>query len=305
MKDAEYVGAITTAKLPILAAFCCYYPGTELEKNVRAASSVCEQVVIIDDGTPEDAHHVFDFVQSLPNVRLVLKKTNLGIANSFNIGFRQAVECSAPYYLTYDQDTVVAENQIRLLHESLLSLTARGIRAGVVGPGNISDESYFGSSLERLRRVPEIIQSAAIFRTDALLSIGGADESFVIDAVDTDVCLRLSSKRWGVYIDNNVFLEHAIGSGRHIRLFGRSIAVTNHSPLRRYYMTRNRLRTLVAHAPNNRLWALVYFRRFVVSSVLALFLETRRRQKFRAITLGAWDFLWNRKGKPTKELDIL
>ena len=86
--------------------------------------------------------------------------------------------------------------------------------------------------------------SAALYRRAMLEEIGLFDESFFLYCEDTDLGLRAQWAGWGCRYVPGAVVEH-----RYSHSAGRA------SPLKAYYVERNRLYTIVKNFPARMLWA--------------------------------------------------
>lgn len=278
--------------------FACYNPPAEVIERIVAVSNLVESVIVVDDGSQAPFLSLYKALGNYSNVAVVTKTANMGIAHSVNIGFVRAITAGARFVMTLDQDTIVTERLIESLNLAIDQLEhSEPNRWGVVGPGTVNGMRYQAIGAASLSKTHEIIQSAAVFNVSALDHIGLADESLVIDCVDTDLCLRLRRRGYDVYVDERIQMNHPIGSGNSIRLFGRRVSLTNHSASRRYYITRNRLVMFGRYGRSEKRWLLVSLRRLIVSTVLSLTVEQHRWDNFRATGRGIVDFLRGRSGK--------
>jgi rhamnosyltransferase len=78
---------------------------------------------------------------------------------------------------------------------------------------------------------------------------------------------------------------------------GRMLATTNHSPLRRYYIARNRVFLYRKYGRSVPGWMLQDLRSFVVEIAKILLLEQERWAKFRNIAQGTWHGLVGKMGQ--------
>jgi GT2 family glycosyltransferase len=85
--------------------------------------------------------------------------------------------------------------------------------------------------------------SAALYRRAMLEDIGLFDESFFLYCEDTDLGLRAQWAGWGCYYVPGAIVEH-----RYSHTAGRA------SPLKAYYVERNRLYTILKNFPARMLW---------------------------------------------------
>jgi len=87
-----------------------------------------------------------------------------------------------------------------------------------------------------------LLASGSLIRANALLSVGEMRESFFIDYVDTDWCLRAVSSGWRLLVSHQAVLTHRLGAAqRHDVNRFVSILTKNHSADRRFTIFRNRL----------------------------------------------------------------
>ena len=193
--------------------------------------------LVVDDGSPDAAYLIDLEILGADTAR---HGENRGIARSLNDGLEYAIATGAEWLLTVDQDTGLPPRYL----ETLLSAAAPGV--GVIGAEVIGDAG--GDLRYPTRRVggrlttEEVFQTGSLWSVSALRAIGGFDEDFGIDAVDASACLRLREHGFRVVLAPGARLDHHYGSGRHVRILGRSVVATGHSPERRETMVRNRLR---------------------------------------------------------------
>lgn len=287
----------------VVVAFTTYNPERAFKDHLEVAASECEHVLVVDDGS-DRAFDGFEGSGWIPaGVRVMRKRQNAGIADSVNRALRYSMQLNAEYLIFFDQDTVVCPGLIFRIVESALSYRSSSqVPFGCLGAGVIHGRGYVSEDTSGIFPVPEVIQAGTVFSVEALHSIGGANSALIIDAVDTDMCLRLRERGYNVVVDSAISIFHPVGSGHSVDLFGHSVLVTNHSCLRRYYMTRNRVFILrqLRWWRFDTYWCLVYLRRFVVSCVIGVVAEEDRLLKLRAIVYGLTDGLKGRLGK--KEL---
>jgi rhamnosyltransferase len=107
----------------------------------------------------------------------------------------------------------------------LIKLDKYGLRRRIIAQSEVSPIE-----------VSMLISSGTLMNLDILKQVGLMNESFFIDYVDTEWCLRAISLGFKFYAVPSVRMGHSIGD-RSISLFGRHIPL--HSSFRRYYRVRN------------------------------------------------------------------
>nr|HPJ21580.1 hypothetical protein [Clostridia bacterium] len=85
------------------------------------------------------------------------------------------------------------------------------------------------------------ITSGAITNIPVLKKLGGFDEDMFIDLVDFEYCLRLGESGYRIIRANGFVLKQRLGDLFEKHIGKRRIFVTNHSPMRVYYYSRNLL----------------------------------------------------------------
>ena len=133
-------------------------------------------------------------------------------------------------------------------------------------------------------------------RTSDLIEIGTFDESLFIDCVDHDICLRLRRHDKIVFEATALAMSHSIGDATRHRKFGIWFTCTNHSAIRRYYMTRNQLEVSRRNLFFDPLWSVKGVLQLVSGLVAVLLFEENKSAKFRAAGAGFFDFFRRRFG---------
>jgi GT2 family glycosyltransferase len=242
---------IVTVAVPTLAA------GEVLEACLRALESQTvnelEVVVIDNSGTGRVRTSCPDVS---PRVRVIANDHNAGFGAAVNQAFRGS---TAPYLATLNDDAVADPRWLeRLLADAeahpRIGMFASEVRlagtdqldsAGmlIAADGSSKQRTPAGQSWE----APEALfpsGSAALYRRAMLDEIGLFDESFFLYCEDTDLGLRAQWAGWGCRYVPGAVVEH-----RYSHSAGRA------SPLKAYYVERNRLFTIVKNFPARMLWA--------------------------------------------------
>ena len=128
----------------------------------------------------------------------------------------------------------------------------------------------------------ELIQTGTLWHVGALRDAGGFNEGLGIDAVDAAACLALRQNDYQIGIARGLALDHAIGNSITVRIGGRSIMVTRHSPERRTTMLRNRIRLFPAEFRQSPRHAFRTVRRVAVNQSVGLVLERNRWANLKA-----------------------
>ncbi len=234
-------------------------------------------VLVSDDGSPCTADTVLSQIAQLPNVRVIRNHSNLGIARALNQGLKAAHADGYRWLLTVDQDSQVDDRYAPSMVAYAQSRVSSGVALGAVGAGRVLDAS--GTLHYPLRTVveggevltvtEELVQSGTVWSVEALIHLGGFDESLGMDAIDAEACLKLRAHGFVVAVNPASTLEHEIQGAQQIRLLGRDVMVTGHSRERRTAMVRNRLRLFPREFSQSPIHALRTLRRTTVNILAA------------------------------------
>jgi GT2 family glycosyltransferase len=239
-----------TVAVPTLAG------GEVLEECLRALESQTVdvfEVVVIDNSGARRVR------ADNPRVRVIANAHNAGFGAAVNQAFRSS---AAPYLATLNDDAVADPRWLETLLADAEAHPRTGMFASEVrlaGTGRLDSAGMLiaadGSSKQRGHdALPALFAdanntllasgSAALYRRAMLDEIGLFDESFFLYCEDTDLGLRARWAGWDCRYVPGAVVEH-----RYSHSAGRA------SPLKAYYVERNRLYTVVKNFPARMLWA--------------------------------------------------
>ena len=228
--DDQTVGAVVLA----------YHPDDSLVGNILALVTQVSAVVVVNN-SPGEAVQVFDRVATIDGVEVIDQPGNVGVAAGFNAGMRRIFEAGHRYAVIFDQDSTAPSGLVAGLVDAYRSY---GPGAGIVGPALRSGVTGHEFRRERGSGVgvrATLISSGALFSREVVEQIGLHDEGLFIDYVDHDISLRAVRRGLKNLKAFDVVLDHRFGGAVPRRILGRDFFVADYSPLRQYYMARNRL----------------------------------------------------------------
>jgi GT2 family glycosyltransferase len=187
-----------------------------------------------------------------PRVRILANDRNLGFGAAINQGFRAS---HAPYLATLNDDAVAHRDWLQALVAAVEARPEAGMCASQVhlaGSDRLDSTGMLiaadGSSKQRdhgqfpsENASPDALcpsGSAALYRRRMLDQIGLFDESFFLYCEDTDLGLRARRAGWEC-----AYIPAAVVEHRYSHSAGRA------SPLKAYYVERNRLYTAIKNLP--------------------------------------------------------
>lgn len=230
-----------------------YFPDhARLEALLSALSGSVDAAVVVDNGSARlDAQRL---ARAGPALVVERCGANHGLAAAQNIGTEIARGLGAAYVLFLDQDSVPDKQMVLRLRQSLDRLTAQGCNVALVGPrfrtAGDALSSFVRFGRLRLHRIAchndelavecdALISSGSLVPIKVLDDVGGMEEGFFIDQVDTEWCLRARAKGYRLFGACGAILEHRMGEDVHRLWWGRWRNLFRHTPSRYYYIFRN------------------------------------------------------------------
>ena len=292
----------SVAKPKICAVMVTYNPDSPLQENVQALLAEVDRLVVVDNGSEPSARAAVAAACAVPECEVIWNRENLGLAAALSAGIRRAWERGTyDWIATLDDDSRIPPGFCQAMLEAYESCPYRE-QVGLIGPHHVvlpkgavagmPDRETSASFRERV----VVMQSASLLSSEALRRIGLLDDSFFIEYVDIEFCLRLRKHGLKVIEATQVRLAHRLGEPTAHPFLGKTTLVFNHSPIRRYYASRNRLRVYRRYLFSDPLWichdAWSWFKELIK---LVLY-EQDRGRKLAFMARGAWDAIRGRTG---------
>lgn len=285
----------------VVACVVTYNPTDELSDNLLALASQFQSIIIVDNGSENQSTVVR--LANKYSCQIICNHRNLGVAAALNQAVTLARSTNCEWLATFDQDSKIPSNSKIKLCQFYVRYLLRE-RVGIISMAHVDralKKGYIGKAFvisegEGWRMLRATITSGSFVRMTVFSTVGLFDEKLFIDAVDHDFCLRLRRKNWRIVEVGGVVLEHSIGHATSHRLMGYQFACTHHSPLRRYYMTRNHLEVSRRNMFFDPKWVAITVSQLIAGNFVTLIYEDQKFLKLRAIFLGILDFLFRRFG---------
>lgn len=290
------VGTLESSPAPtVCAVVVTYNPDLPVLMPLleQLERSHCDYVVVDNHSGNQDALRAA--VQGHTHlVRLVANDANIGQASALNLALDEVRQHQYTLALLFDQDSSIGPDFLGKLLEAwneAVSLSAGKVAA--IGPrleeprsGRRMPFRTFRQLLERQEAaVPTsatrlidtafLITSGSLISMDALAQIGLMRADYFIDNVDLEWCFRARHKGYHLYGTDHATLQHRIGEDSDNPLVRHGVIV-QHSALRYYYSTRNRLHLhRQPYAP--MVWRIKDGVRFLLKSLYLLITSSERK----------------------------
>jgi len=286
----------------IAAVVVTYHPDRGFPERLARVAQQVHKVIVVDNNSNRDALLRLRESTSAPNVDLIENERNLGIASALNRGALVALSQGYSWILTLDQDSKPGSGMV----ERLVAAYANHPKSDAVAvvAAVPTDEHSGRTELTELCGGEESIEVSTVLTSGSLIagpifvSTGMFREDFFIDYVDVEHCLRLRRIGYSIILACKAKLLHNLGAPTYHRFFWKSHIVTsNHSPLRRYYITRNRILVMKEYALREPAWTIGEFQAFCKEAAKMLLFERDKKRKAEFFLRGVADALLNRTGE--------
>ncbi|WP_136519423.1 glycosyltransferase [Cellulomonas telluris] len=289
-------GGDAGATTQVVAVVTAFQPDDGLLEVVRSVGPQVDRVVVVDDGSSDEAAPVL--ARAAEAGATVLRQgANLGIGAALNAGLRAAGDADV---LTLDQDSRVPAGYVAALRAALDAARAAGVAVGMVGPGRATGVRAAAAAPGAASDVVEgrePIQSGLLLPADALAALGPFDAALFIDGVDTEYWLRARAAGFRAVVAPGTQLEHRLGRAHEVRLAGRRLAVTHAAIFRYYYIARNRVVLVRRYGRREPVWALGAVVRDVRHLAITCVLVPGRLARLRETAAGLRDGARGRTGR--------
>jgi rhamnosyltransferase len=219
-----------------------YRPDESILSNIARLRQQVDRVYIVNNSADDAATStLLRTLESDSGVVVIDQPKNVGVAAGFNAGMRQALADEFDYVWIFDQDSSVADGMLEQLKRAFSEWPGP---VAMAGPALRAEETgflYDADQREGIGELQTLISSGALFSRVALEKIGLHDERLFIDYVDHDISLRARAAGLAVVKVFDTVLDHRFGASTPANFLGRRIYLANYSPMRQYYMTRNRV----------------------------------------------------------------
>lgn len=193
--------------------------------NLKSYLPYLDKLYVVDNSNASNEESFKD-----TKIEYIFLNGNKGISYALKLGCLKAIEENFNYLLTMDQDSSFDGNFEEYL-DLIKSINMDNV--ALVAPKYISNEKV------NIEEVNMVITSGNIINLNLYKNIEGFNEDLFIDFVDFDLCYQFKEKGYSILQFNKILLKHELGDNIRKKLFSKSFLVTNHSPLRMYYMYRN------------------------------------------------------------------
>lgn len=249
--------------------------------------------IVIDNGSSNSGDIRAALRSKVHMLHFIANAQNIGQAAALNLALEKVKLLGHELALLFDQDSSMGPDfVVRMLHAWDEAQRFRPGNVAAIGPRLVEPRSgrrmpfrtfhhLWEKTETRVGADADLIETAFLITSGSLLSmaaldrIGAMRSDYFIDNVDLEWCFRARASGFQLYGTDHASLNHRIGEDSSNPLVRHGILV-QHSALRYYYSTRNRLHLhRQPYAPT--VWRIKDTTRFVLKSLYLLVVSPERR----------------------------
>lgn len=278
-------------KNKIAGVVVLYNPDIECIKNINSYLDQVAFLYVIDNSETQNTELCDKLILS-SNVKYIANEMNLGIARALNQAAVLAQQNNFEFLLMMDQDSSADSELIKYYVEYLSSNDIS--KLGMLAPVPIYSPELKKEDYPISKEIDVAITSGCLVNLRVYDKAGSFDEKLFIDYVDFEYCLRLRKMGFSIVQIGKANIYHQLGKLEKRKFIFKKIYVTNHSPIRYYYRTRNRLYVAKKYINTFPAFILKDFGVFLNELLKILLYETHKLFKIKSIAQGVMDFLKGR-----------
>jgi rhamnosyltransferase len=288
------------ATTEICSVMVVHNPDSTLEENIRALLREVPSLIVVDNCSEPSLRPRIAALSATCNFEVIWEKKNIGLAAGLNGGIRMALRDERYTWIaTFDQDSRVSPGFSQTMIAAYALCPFRDKVALIAPRYVLSPERAAGDPPidgPQFQEIPVTLQSGSLFSRSALKDVGLFDESFFIDYVDFEFCLRLRKRGFRIIEATRAPLNHCVGTPTVHTFLNKTCLVFNHSPVRRYYAARNRLRIYKRYFFSDPRWIGHDMWSWCKEIIKLALFETNRLEKLAYMARGGWDALRGQYG---------
>lgn len=285
----------------ICAIIVSYNCGENINKCINSIINQVDKVIIIDNGSNVETVSYLKNI-NYSNVEVIYNEKNLGIAKALNIGVEYAVKNNYSWILTLDHDSSAKNDMIKNMINTYESLSCNDKEKVVsIFPTIIEERIKSNFKINHdYKYISHGITSGNLIKTSIFDSVGMFNEEFFIDYVDNEFCFRLVKHGYKMIGVGDAILNHNLGEPTKIKTFLGTFTTTNHSSLRRYFITRNRFKTWADYKKVVPEFIREDKKIFIIEIIKIFLFEKDKFEKIKMICKGYKDYKKNIYGNIKK-----
>jgi rhamnosyltransferase len=283
----------------VCAVLVTFHPSGRMIEDISGVLAQVSGMVVVDNGSNGITRKRLRSASHAKGFQLIENEENVGLAEALNQGVRWAKSQGYPWVILFDQDSRLTNSFITEMRRTWESHPERD-RVASIHPRYLDPQAGTEPLVRRASDGGPVlsITSGALMPAWIFDKIGWFASEYFIDCVDFEYCFRIRALGYLIADSRDAVLLHAAGhAGKRLSFLGFNYRPTHHSPLRRYYMSRNRVAVVRKYFPIFPGWVMQFIYDCSRETIKCFVAERGRPRKLRNFLRGTWDGLTGRMGK--------
>ena len=218
--------------LKVVGVVVLYNPTDQDISNISSYIDDLDLLYVIDNSLSNNHERI----PKNKNIHYIFNNENQGIAKPLNTAATLAKKAGYQWLLTMDQDTSFPEGVLSEMKKKIQEVDCSDI--GIVTPWH-KTRLHIEKPKDKIDYPLDVMTSGNLVNLEIHEKIGGFKEWLFIDGVDIEYCLNLRKNGFRIMRLNHLEIDHNLGDIFYRKFLWKDLLVTNHSPMRRYYQSRN------------------------------------------------------------------
>ena len=273
----------------IITVIVTYNVGDSFRNNIDKIKEVVSEIIVVDNGSNEQTINMLREIEN--DFTLISLGENKGIAYALNKGIECGLEKGCKWILTLDHDSIPKKDMLDKMLEVYSSLSEEEKdNIVMITPQHVEEKNSKepNNSLQYEYVLTEITSGA--LTKAGYYNKNNYDEKLFIDLVDHDFCLGIYRNGYKIIRVNESILLHNLGESEVKNIFGFKVTPTNHSSIRRYYMSRNRQYIWYKYKNDFKDWVTKDKIRAINEIIKIILFEENKLEKLKMIYIGIKDY---------------
>ena len=282
----------------VCAVIVTFHPSAKMLEVVPMVLAQVQALVVVDNGSTAGELGPLRVSSHELGFQLIENGDNFGIAEALNQGVRWAKDQGFAWIILFDQDSLLPADFMEHMFAAWHAHPLRE-KVGSVHPRYVDPETGEEGIVPRENDGSPILPmtSGTLMPAWIFERVGWFASDFFIDVVDWDFSFRIRAAGFLVADAKRAALLHAPGRPARATFWGHAFLQSNHSALRRYYISRNRIVFFRKYFLSFPVWVATGAYAQLKETIACLLVEENRGRKLRNILLATWDALTGRMGK--------
>jgi rhamnosyltransferase len=284
----------------VYAVVISFNDGESLYRNIVRLKNQTINIIVVDNGSNLDTKEILSTIEMQELASVIRLERNYGIGFALNRGVKTAIDLGAEWVITLDQDSTPADDMIGNMLKFAKENDNKELNISIMTPKVLYQKNNLNvNSAYKYITIETAITSGNMVHRDVFSKIGLYDESFFIDSVDFDFCLRARLAGYSIFSISSAVLSHSLGKLKQCSFMRIKFNIHTHGPIRRYYIMRNHLYLQERFFHDFPLLILKKNFFIIILLIQILILETDKAENIRMILRGINDYFARKQGELT------